>query len=148
MYRLVELIKPTKAYFGLKDYQQYLLIKKMVKDLDLNITIQGMPIIRETSGLALSSRNQYLSSEQKEKSLILYKTLIEVVKILNHKKSNLQQAQSFINKILNDKNWNYLVMRDSDTLSENLENSKNITILGVYQLGSTRLLDNIQADIS
>lgn len=147
VHRLFEIARPEKAYFGLKDYQQYVVIKKMVKDLSLPVVIKGMPIIREESGLALSSRNQYLSPEQKEKSLVLYQSLQEVVSLINHERKNLPLAQKRIDEILKDKNWNYLEIRDSLTLDEDISHSKEITILGVYQLGTTRLLDNMQMEL-
>lgn len=147
VYRLFDLVKPQKAYFGLKDFQQYHVIKQMVKDLCLPIKIQGMPIIREKEGLALSSRNQYLANEQKSESLILFNTLNEIKNIINHKKENIDKAMSYITKALRDPNWNYLEIRDTDSFSENLAQSKNITILGVYQFGSTRLLDNMQVEV-
>lgn len=147
VYRLFELTKPTTAYFGIKDYQQYLVIKQMVKDLNMPIKIQGMPIIREGSGLALSSRNQYLSPEQKEASLILSKTLRELEKAINKNAKNLTQAQNLINTYLKDPNWNYLEIRDSETFSPDVSHSKEITILAVYQMGTTRLLDNIQVPL-
>lgn len=147
VYRLFELVKPEKAYFGLKDFQQYLVINKMVKDLALPITVQGMPIIRETSGLALSSRNQYLSSEQKEGSLLLSRTLSRIKEIIGGKKENLPAARKYIIETLSDSDWNYLEFRDSETFSENIENSNNITILAVYQMGTTRLLDNMQLEV-
>lgn len=147
VYRLFELIKPSCAYFGLKDYQQYLVIKQMVKDLGLPVRIKGMPIIREEAGLALSSRNQYLSPEQKAASLILFKTLSHIRELISSNKSNLPKARAFIQESLQDKNWNYLELRDSETLSEDLSQSTSITILAVYQMGSTRLLDNMQIEL-
>jgi len=147
VYQLFHLVKPNTSYFGLKDYQQYLIIKKMVKDLHLPIHIKGMPIIREESGLALSSRNQYLSNEEKMSSLKLNLTLKKIVEILDSKKSNLPKARDYIQQTLQDKKWNYLELRDSETLSQNIDQSKNISILAVYQLGSTRLLDNMQVEI-
>ena len=147
VYQLFKLVKPHTAYFGLKDYQQCLIIKQMVKDLNMPIHIQGMPIIREDSGLALSSRNQYLSTEQKISSLKLSQTLQELTAIIDSQRSNLNKAKDYINKKLHDKNWNYLELRDSETLSPNIEHSKNISILAVYQLGPTRLLDNAQVEI-
>lgn len=141
VYRLFELIKPDTAYFGLKDYQQYLVIKQMVKDLAMPIKIQGMPIIRETEGLAMSSRNQYLSPEQRQASLLISKTLKEVEKKL---KSSLPETKSYIAETLKDPNWDYLELRDAETFSPDLSQSKNITVLAVYRMGTTRLLDNIQ----
>lgn len=147
VYRLFDLIRPHTAYFGLKDYQQYIVIQKMVKDLSLPIVIKGMPIIREKTGLALSSRNQYLNEDQKMASLILYKTLAKVKEIINSKKENIETAKKFIKETLEDKKWNYLEIRDSETFSENITHSKNISILAVYQLGTTRLLDNMQVEV-
>ncbi len=147
VYRLFDIIKPSKAYFGLKDYQQYLVIKQMVNDLALPIKIQGMPIIREIEGLALSSRNQYLTAEQKSTSLLLFNTLSIIKNIIDQKRVNIPKANSFITETLKDPNWNYLEIRDSETFSEDISHSKNITILAVYQMGSTRLLDNMQVEV-
>lgn len=148
VYRLFDLVKPKSAYFGLKDYQQYLVIRQMVKDLALPINIVGMPIIREESGLALSSRNQYLSDEQRQASLILYKTLNSIKEIISNNRNNIPEAQAYINEALKDQNWNYLVIRDAETLSEDISHSGRITVLAVYQMGTTRLLDNIQIGFS
>lgn len=141
VYRLFELMKPDTAYFGLKDYQQYLVIKQMVKDLAMPIKIQGMPIIREAEGLAMSSRNQYLSAEQKQASLLISRTLKEVEKKL---KSGLPETKIFIAETLKDPNWDYLELRDAETFSTDLSHSKHITVVAVYRMGTTRLLDNIQ----
>src|SRR5690606_33978869 len=147
VYRLFELIRPQTAYFGLKDYQQYMVIKQMVKDLVLPIKIQGMPIIRETSGLALSSRNQYLSPEQKKGSLLLFETHSELKEILKNQKSEIPKVQKKIDEKLQDKDWDYLEMRDSETFSRELSKSKNISFLAVYRMGTTRLLDNMQVEV-
>lgn len=145
VYRLFELVKPQTAYFGLKDYQQYLVIRQMVKDLALPIRIQGMPIIREESGLALSSRNQYLTPEQKAGSLILFRTLNKVKELISSGRQD--EANSFIKEVTSDANWNYLEIRDAETFAEDITNSKQLTILAVYQMGSTRLLDNMQVEV-
>ncbi|HXH75766.1 MAG TPA: pantoate--beta-alanine ligase [Bacteriovoracaceae bacterium] len=147
VYRLFELVKPKKAYFGLKDYQQLMVIKQMVRDLALPVDVVGLPIIREQNGLAFSSRNQFLSPDERIKSLTLSKTLEEVAALINKKRSNLAIAKSRIEKSLQDKNWNYLEIRDAETLGEDLSRSSKLTLLGVYQLGSTRLLDNLQMEI-
>ncbi len=147
VYRLFELVKPTRAYFGLKDYQQYLVIKQRVQDLQLPITIVGMPIIREPEGLALSSRNQYLSAEERQEALVLSRSLRKIAEIIDGSKANLDRAQKFIQDTLLDSRWNYLEIRDAETLSTELKSSKRVTILAVYQLRTTRLLDNWQVDL-
>lgn len=147
VYRLFELVKPEKAYFGLKDFQQYHVIKQMVKDLSLPIEVIGMPIIREESGLAMSSRNQYLSADQKENSLILFRTLNELKEVLRSDSKNLEKVEVRIQELLHDKNWNYIEIRDTETFSSDVRSSNNVTILAVYQLGTTRLLDNMQMEV-
>lgn len=147
VYRLFDLVKPKKAYFGLKDYQQYLVIRQMVKDLAMPIEIVGMPIMRDATGLALSSRNQYLSEEQRTEALTLSQSLRKVAQLIEGKRANLPVAKREIDLLVMDQKWNYLEMRDAETLSENLTHSKRITLLGVYKLGATRLLDNLQLEI-
>lgn len=147
VYRLFDLVKPAKAYFGLKDYQQYLVIRRMVKDLNLPIQIIGMPIVREESGLALSSRNQYLTTEQKQEALILSRSLKKIAQMIHGKRDLIPAAKKEIDQILQDSKWNYLEMRDAETLEEDLTHSKKLTLLGVYQIGTTRLLDNMQLEI-
>lgn len=143
VWRLFDLVKPETAYFGLKDFQQYHVIKQMVKDLMLPIKIQGMPIIREATGLALSSRNQYLTTEQKSASLILFHTLTAIKELITSGKN----PETYIKNALTDPQWNYLELRDTETFSQDITNAKNITILAVYQMGSTRLLDNMQVEV-
>lgn len=147
VFKLFQIVKPHKAYFGLKDYQQYLVIRQMVKDLAMPIDIIGMPIIRETNGLALSSRNQYLSENQKEEALVLSRSLTKIAQTIAGKKANLLKAKKEIESILTDTRWNYLEIRDAYTLSEDLTNSSRITLVAVFQLGQTRLLDNMQQEI-
>jgi len=147
VYKLFRLMKPNTSYFGLKDFQQYLVIKKMVSDLQMGIKIIGMPIKRDHDGLALSSRNQYLSADERKAALILSKTLQELQKIINGHSKNIEKANAYINDVTKDTNWNYLELRDATTFSKDISHSNHITILAVYQFGKTRLLDNIQLEI-
>lgn len=147
VYLLFTLIKPTKTYFGLKDFQQYTIIKKMVKDMHLDVEVVGIPIKREESGLAMSSRNQYLSQEQKDTALILYRTLNDIKTIIDSKRENLTKAQEYMTKKLEDKNWDYLTIRETETLSENLQGHHSLVLLAVYRQGTTRLLDNMLVEI-
>jgi pantoate--beta-alanine ligase len=147
VYRLFDLVRPTKAYFGLKDYQQWAVIKAMVEQEKLEIEIVGMPIKRSPEGLALSSRNQYLSEQEKQDALFIINTLNEIKGIIDGKKENIQKAKEFINKKLQNPQWDYLTIRDYLTLEEDLSHSNKLTILAVYRMGRTRLLDNIQVEI-
>jgi pantoate--beta-alanine ligase len=139
VYRLFTIAKPHNAYFGQKDFQQCVVIKKMIDDLNLNINFIRLPIIRNSEGLALSSRNQYLSEDDRTKALILSRTLKKIESLIKEKKDYRQ----FINECLIDKNWDYLEVLDASELSIPNENSRELVIIGTYRMGTTRLLDNI-----
>jgi len=141
--RLFKLVKPTKAYFGKKDYQQYLLVTKMVDNLKLNIEIIGMPIVREQDGLAMSSRNSRLDTVQRQDSLLLSKTLLATLFELQTK--GLVSAQNKIKETLrSDQRFNYLEIRNTCDFEIARETEEDFVILGNFQLGDTRLLDNIE----
>ncbi len=148
VYRLFEIVRAREAYFGLKDYQQYLVIRKMAEDLQLPVKITGMPIIRDQDGLALSSRNQYLNTEERKEALILSQTLNKVKNILNGNRNNLPEAKKFIAQTLKDPRWNYLELLDGKNLTEEMSHSEMVTLLGVFQLRTTRLLDNLQMELA
>jgi pantoate--beta-alanine ligase len=144
VYLLLNLVKAQKVYMGEKDYQQLTIIKKMVKDLLLPYQIIGMKTVRDEDGLALSSRNQYLSAAQRKQALILPQKLNQIAQyIRDHKKSEFIESE--LSLILLDKNWDYLEICDQSTL-EKPNTFKNIVILGAYRLGQTRLIDNIVLD--
>lgn len=140
VYRLFAITKAHTAYFGQKDVQQCLIIKKMVKDLDIKINIHIMPIVRNAEGLALSSRNQYLSDTERSEALTLPQTLQKVEKLIRTK----QDYKSFVSDILkNDKRWDYLEVLDSDNLEPPTNKTHELVIVAAFRLGTTRLLDNI-----
>ncbi len=140
VYKLFNLSKAHNAYFGQKDFQQCLVIKKMVLDLDLPVKIHIMPIIRNAEGLALSSRNQFLSESERTEALIFPQSLIKIEKLI---RTN-QNYQALINELKIDSRWDYLHVLDAHTLEEPIkEESLEIVIIGAFKLGTTRLLDNI-----
>lgn len=144
VYKLFTLSRPTRAYFGQKDYQQCIIIKKMIDDLEIPLEMHILPIIRSVSGLALSSRNQYLSSKELNEGLHLIKTLKKCEQLLLQK----ENYQTFIQKELSQHSeWDYLEIRDGDTLLTLLPTSKKAVILGAFRLGKTRLLDNIVVNL-
>jgi pantoate--beta-alanine ligase len=147
VYLLFKLVMPMNAYFGKKDYQQYIVIKKMVANLMMDINIIGLPIVREDSGLALSTRNLYLSQQEKKDALIFHQCLLKLRN--TYLKDGLVSAQSLANELKkNDKSWNYLVLKDGEDLAEINEKTKEIVIVGTYQIQSTRLLDNETVPVS
>jgi len=149
VFKLFELIKPTTAYFGEKDYQQLLVIKNMVKERNLPIEVVGLPLVRDHNGLALSSRNQYLKTEQKEKALVLKNTLkLLSNQIKGHTWQEVEASTTdMINKILlEDKNWDYLQVRRVSDLEFPKSLDSELIVLGAYQLDHVRLIDNIKVN--
>lgn len=139
VYRLFTIARAGHAYFGQKDFQQCLIIKKMVRDLEIPIKIHVMPTIRNSEGLALSSRNQYLSESERSEALILPQTLQKIAEKL----SKNENAEALIKESLSDKRWDYLEVLDSDTLEASTDKSSELLVIAALRLGQTRLLDNI-----
>ena len=144
VYRLFAITKAHTAYFGQKDVQQCLIIKKMVADLQIPIKIHIMPIVRNSEGLALSSRNQYLSDSERVDALVLPHTLQKVEKLIRTK----QDYKSFIADVTADKKWDYLEVLDSTNLETPNDKTQEFVIVAAYRLGTTRLLDNILVPVS
>lgn len=145
VHRLFDIVKPTKAFFGLKDFQQVAVIKYMTKQFDLPIEIIPCTTIRETSGLAMSSRNLRLSEKEKEDALIIFKTLNfakELAKVENPKKVK-EQALAFFNqgKLKNE----YIEIVHPDSLISLDETwVKGATVCIAAFCGDVRLIDNME----
>ncbi len=139
VYRLFKIIDAKNAYFGQKDFQQCIVVKKMVQDLSLDIKIHIMPIIRNSEGLALSSRNQYLSESERSEALHLSKTLKRIEMMIKNK----TDYKALIESELTNNKWDYLEVLNAENLEAPTEQTKELVVIGVYRLGNTRLLDNI-----
>ncbi len=143
--KLFNIVKPHVAVFGLKDYQQYLVIKRMVKDLNLGIEIVGHPIVREPDGLAMSSRNVYLSSEERRSALCLYKSILRAKELLSRGVRNVNDLKKEIVKLISSYPYtkiDYVEFRDPETLEPVEEvSAPTLLALAVY-VGSARLIDN------
>ncbi len=138
VYRLFKITNPTIAYFGQKDFQQFVVIKTMIRDLELNINLKLMPIVRNKHGLALSSRNSYLKDNQKEDALKLRKNILKVKQTITNKKDII----SAVNKLNIDKSLEYIEILDADNLLNPTNKSKKLIILGAMKIGNTRIIDN------
>lgn len=138
VYRLFAITNPTQAYFGQKDYQQFRIIQKMCKDLSLQVKLNMLPISREESGLALSSRNRNLSSEEVKEATLLNKTL----KSLKAEVANLDKCLEIKKAALEDKRFEYLEILDSETLEAPKDSTKTVLFSGAFKIGQTRLIDN------
>lgn len=142
--KLFNLVQPDIACFGEKDFQQLALIRKMVADMGFDIEIVGVPIMRAKDGLALSSRNGYLTAEQRKIAPGLYKILCSIADKLQAGERDLDEIIAIAGQELNEKGFRAddIQIRDADTLLEVSENSKRAVILVAAWLGDARLIDN------
>ena len=147
--KLFNLIQPDIACFGEKDFQQLALIRKMVADLGYDIEIVGVPIIRAKDGLALSSRNGYLTAEQRKIAPGLYKVMSRVAEKLKAGERELPEIIAIAEQELNEKGFRAddIQIRDADTLLDLTENSKRAVILMAAWLGLARLIDNQSVEL-
>ncbi|HGU1292275.1 TPA: pantoate--beta-alanine ligase, partial [Escherichia coli] len=140
--KLFNLVQPDIACFGEKDFQQLALIRKMVADMGFDIEIIGVPIMRAKDGLALSSRNGYLTAEQRKIAPGLYKVLSSIADKLQAGERDLDEIIAIAGQELNEKGFRAddIQIRDADTLQEVSENSKRAVILVAAWLGDARLI--------
>ena len=140
--KLFNLTKPTRAYFGKKDAQQLYLIKQMVKNFFFDIEIVAIDTVREKDGLALSSRNVYLSEKERKRALTISKALKKAAK-LSSKIKDIEIIKNEMEKILDVDELQYIafVDRDFNYIKKIIPN--NTIILIAAKIGSTRLIDNI-----
>ncbi len=144
--KLFNLIQPDSAYFGQKDFQQTVIIRRMVADLGFDVNIKVLPTVRDKEGLALSSRNDYLGETEKKDALCLYKALIRAQTMANAGAKNAKEILGEMEKIINNcksAKIDYISIVNSETLEAVSEvRSGNVAVLAV-RIGKTRLIDNI-----
>ena len=148
--KLFNLVQPDIACFGEKDFQQLALIRKMVADMGFDIEIVGVPIMRAKDGLALSSRNGYLTAEQRKIAPGLYKVLSSIADKLQAGERDLDEIITIAGQELNEKGFRAddIQIRDADTLLEVTEKSKRAVILIAAWLGDARLIDNKMVELA
>lgn len=142
--KLFNLVQPDVACFGEKDFQQLALIRKMVADMGYDIEIVGVPIVRAKDGLALSSRNGYLTADQRKIAPGLSKVMNTMAEQLLAKELTAEEIIALAEQALNDKGFRAddIQIRDADTLLELTQTSKRAVILVAAWLGQARLIDN------
>jgi pantoate--beta-alanine ligase len=143
--KLFNIVQPDVAVFGEKDFQQLLVIRRMVHDLDMPIEILGEATVREADGLALSSRNQYLSTAERQQAPGLYQTLQYVRERLQHNGVDYTALEQDAILRLEKKGFvpDYVAIRHNETLLEPNSPTDPLVILAAVRLGSTRLIDNL-----
>ena len=146
---LFNLVSPDRAYFGKKDYQQFFLIRKMIEELHFPVEIRGIETERDDNGLALSSRNVYLSNQDKEKASLLYQSLcrIRADRISKGMELDIEAVREIMNETINEQNGfviDYVEIVDKKNLQMLNKTTKNTIILSAVYFKRVRLLDNIE----
>ncbi len=143
--KLFGIVQPDLALFGKKDFQQLAIIRQMTKDMNLPVEIIGMPIVREPDGLAMSSRNSYLSPEERQQALCLYRAIRKARELFSRGESSaerlLAEARSNIESVPSAV-IDYLELRDGVTLTPVERAEKGNLLALAVKIGSTRLIDN------
>ncbi len=145
--RLFSIINPDKAYFGEKDFQQLAIVKQMVKQLQMPIEIIGVPIVREENGLAMSSRNQRLTEEEKDNASSIYKVLKESFAL--SKDNTPEEISEYVTKEINNVSGlqlEYFSIVDGNKLKNILSWNESESVVGCIAVfcGEVRLIDNIR----
>lgn len=148
--KFFNIVKPTNAYFGQKDAQQIAVIEKMVRDLNFDVNIVACELIREDDGLAMSSRNIYLSDEERKQALVLSESLLKIKDMYLNGERDSSKLKKFIISNINKKDLadiDYVEILDSKTLNE-IDNIDRKTLVALaVKFGSTRLIDNIYLEV-
>jgi pantoate--beta-alanine ligase len=147
--KLFNLVQPDVAVFGQKDYQQLLVIRRMARDLGYPIEIVAAPIVRESNGLAMSSRNRYLSAEQRERAGVIHATLLWMGARIAEPGQDLTSIESQARERLAQAGLiaDYVAIRRADDLGEAGSQRGGLIALVAARLGATRLIDNRLFDV-
>ena len=146
---LFKTIKPSKAYFGEKDFQQLQVIKALNIQKNLGVTIVGCPVVREANGLALSSRNQNLTPEQREQASVIYKTLLKI-KNMGFRAKIAEMKAYFVEQVEQQNSFKveyFLIASPEDLIPVNeIKTEKSYRMFVAVLAGKTRLIDTLQLD--
>jgi len=150
--KLFNIAGPSRAYFGEKDFQQLAVVRRMAADLDQPITVVGCPIVREADGLAMSSRNVYLSSSEREAATVISRALRAGAAMISAGESDPAVIEAHMASIIEAEplaELDYAVVVDPDSLLTPAEllSGTNVRLLMVAKVGSPRLLDNLGVDV-
>ncbi|MGH8398320.1 MAG: pantoate--beta-alanine ligase [Gammaproteobacteria bacterium] len=143
--KLFNMVQPDVAVFGEKDYQQLALIRRMVADLSMPVEVIGVPAVREADGLAMSSRNQYLTPDERALAPVLYRVLQETARALIGGRRDFEKLESEAVRKLSDRfRPDYISIRAAHTLAMPYPNTPHFVVLAAAWLGKARLIDNIE----
>ncbi len=144
--KLLNMVQPEVIFLGKKDYQQLIVIKNMMTDLNMNFSVKGVSTVRDKNGLALSSRNSYLTEQQRREAPKLYQSLIHAKQLVQN---GLTEYEAIEKKqvgylLQNGFKLDYFSICQSHTLQPAKKKDKNLVILTAARLGKTRLIDNLE----
>ncbi len=144
--KLFNLVQPQIAIFGKKDYQQLNIVRQMVAQFNLPIAVMGAETARAEDGLALSSRNQYLSAAERAAAPLLYRTLQQMAGQLRAGEGDVERMEQEAVKSLANQGWKpeYVAVREQATLAKPVPGERKLVILAAARLGQTRLIDNLE----
>ena len=143
--KLFNIVQADKAYFGQKDYQQYMIIRRMVQDLNFALEVIAVPIVREEDGLAMSSRNIYLTAEQRSEALVLYRSLQQAAQEIRKGQRDPRLIEKMIREQIareSSGQTDYIEVRSAADLTEIQEIRGKVVIALAVRFGTTRLIDN------
>jgi pantoate--beta-alanine ligase len=147
--KLFNIVAPSRVFFGEKDYQQLTLIRTICKQLDMPIEITGVPTVRAADGLALSSRNRYLSAEDRAKAPLIHSTLTQIIAALSRGDRSFDALERGGVTRLREAEFNvdYVSIRDAGTLERPSDATGEFVVLAAARLGRTRLIDNVRVRV-
>ncbi|HEX5339622.1 MAG TPA: pantoate--beta-alanine ligase [Gammaproteobacteria bacterium] len=146
--KLFNMVQPDLALFGEKDYQQLLVVRRMVNDLCLPVEITGVPTVRERDRLAMSSRNQYLTRRERSIAPLLYQTLLDTADTIRGGSDDFENLERQAQQRLDENGFrtDYVSIREPGSLSPPHAGSRQLVVLGAAWLGKARLIDNLMVD--
>jgi len=149
--KLFNIVNPSRVYLGQKDYQQFRVIERMVKDLNFNLELIMCPTVREEDGLAMSSRNKYLNDEERKKAPGIYQALVKGKELIESGEKDAKkvsgQISSCISETLGDVKIDYAGVYDAFDLNEVERIEKPVVLAAAVKLGKARLIDNVIAGL-
>ncbi|MFQ6097101.1 MAG: pantoate--beta-alanine ligase [Armatimonadota bacterium] len=148
--KLFNITMPHRAYFGLKDYQQYVVIRRMVRDLHLDLEIVACPTVREPDGLAMSSRNELLSAEEREAALVLSRALCAAEEMIRSGETSADVVREAVREAVQAEplaRLQYVEVADAETLAPLERVGGRVVVALAAHVGPTRLIDNYIVEV-
>lgn len=144
--KLFEIVRPDRAFFGQKDAAQVAILRKMVRDLDMDVELIVCPIVREKDGLAMSSRNAYLTPEQRQQALVLYRSIMRVQMSADRGERDAATLREIGEQVIAEEpgaRLDYFAVVDPETLEPVADTRGGVLVAVAAYVGTTRLIDNI-----